>query len=50
LNTTCWPAWIGEMSTSMDARAYVAADGFIWSMKGHAVAARPTTAMPPDAT
>jgi hypothetical protein len=39
-----------EMSTSIEASARAADDGFIWSMKGQAAAATPTPAMAPDAT
>ena len=38
------------MSTSIEASASAAADGFIWSMKGQAAAATPTAAIAPDAT
>ena len=44
------PAGSGERSTSIEASASAAVDGFIWSMKGQAAAATPTAPIAPDAT
>ena len=44
------PASTGERSTSIEASASAAAEGFIWSMNGHATAATPTAPIAPDAT
>src|SRR5581483_9841208 len=48
--TTCWPAATGARSTSTDDKASTEADGFIWSISGHAAMAAPTAPIAPDAT
>jgi hypothetical protein len=49
VNVTDWPGWIGARSISIEASASTSADGFIWSMNGHKVAAAPTAPMAPVA-
>src|SRR5436190_4985159 len=50
LTMTCWPGWSARRSTSVQASANAAVEGFIWSTKGQAAAVRPTAPTAPDAT
>src|SRR6478735_6206674 len=50
LTMTCWPGCTAPSSTSVEASANAAVEGFIWSTKGQAAAVRPTAPTAPDAT